>query len=53
MMVYRKLRAENGRFSVEMLRQPKLEQSILTMIMSTYMINENVYPHNPLQQVNI
>lgn len=36
-----------------MLLQMKLEQSILTRIMSTYMINENIYPRNPLQQVNI
>lgn len=38
---------------VEMLMQMKLEWSILTIIMSTYMINESIYPHNPLQQVNI
>lgn len=38
---------------VEKLMQMNLARSILTIIMSTCMINENIYPHNPLQRVNI
>lgn len=38
---------------VEKPMQMYFELPILTIIMSTYMINENIYPHNPLQRVNI
>lgn len=51
--VLQKAMCRKGEAGVKMLIEMKLEWSILTIIMSTYMINENIYPHNPLQRVNI
>lgn len=48
-----KAMSRKGEAGVKMLIEMQLERSIVTTLMSTYMINENIYPHNPLQQVNI